>query len=79
MTFMDDIPSVSSSRNRRRKTSAAARAGIYRAVVCPVCGCDKCPVTSSPAPKKGDQFRLRYHKCVKCKHKFKSTQQINMQ
>lgn len=42
------------------------KAVIYRPVVCPKCGCDECPITSTISRI------LRRHKCKQCGHNFKS-------
>lgn len=70
MGFMDDTPTI------RGKGSQRPKAVIYHVIVCPVCKCRDCPITSSPPPEKDAEFRTRHHKCNKCEHNFKSIQRI---
>lgn len=73
MGFMDEIPMITGGKSRRRTTPKAV---IYHVIVCPVCKCRDCPITSSPPPEKDAEFRTRHHKCNKCEHNFKSIQRI---
>lgn len=49
----------------------------YLTTRCPACNSPNVRKTSSPKAPDGSRYKIRYHRCVECGHRFRSHQRIS--